>query len=85
MAKAKILVREVLNVSERYDVAFADLYDEDVVKDVQICMPKYCQISSFVGKEVYFEVKNGTVQISQVKGKKQTEEVDTNETDCSEE
>ena len=84
MAKTKILVREVLDASERYDVVFADLYDGDTVKDVQVCMPKYCQISTMLGKEVYFEVKNGTVRVSQVKRKKKTEETGANEADCSE-
>lgn len=85
MAKTKILVREVLDVSDRYDVVYANLYDNDTVRDVQICMPKYCQMSSYVGKEVYYEMKDDSICVSQVKRKKKTEEADTNETDCSEE
>ena len=85
MAKTKILVREVLAASERYDVVFADLYDGEEVKDVQVCMPKYCQISSLVGKKVYFEVEDGRVRVSQVKTGKKNEQAEDNEVDCSEE
>lgn len=84
MAKTKILVREVLDVSERYDVVFADLYDGKEVKDVQVCMPKYCQISSLVGKEVYFDVVDGRVRVSKVKTGKKNEQAEDNEADCSE-
>ena len=66
MQNTKVLVKEVLNASDRYDVVFAELHDSELVRKVQICMPKYCQMPSLVGKEICYSIKNGKIIVKQV-------------------
>lgn len=66
MNKQKIFVRNVLPCAGDLDVAFVEMNG----RELQICMPKYCNISKCIGEEVYFEVRNGRYRVSEVRGPK---------------
>ena len=45
------------------DVAIIKMND----RELQICLPKYCNIAKYIGEEVYYEVRNGRYRISEVR------------------
>ena len=52
MNKQKIFVRNVLPCASDLDVAIIKMND----RELQICLPKYCNIAKYIGEEVYYEV-----------------------------
>lgn len=75
MNKTKIYVCDVLPCAGDLDVVFALREDESGEREVQICIPKYCEISKCIGEEIYYEIKSGRVRLSSVRTPKQ--KVDT--------
>lgn len=71
MRKTKIFVCDVLPCAGGLDVVVALLDDGTKEREVQICIPKYCNISKCIGEEIYYEMKNGKVRISGVRTPKQ--------------
>lgn len=63
MNKQKIFVRNVLPCASDLDVAIIKMND----RELQICLPKYCNIAKYIGEEVYYEVRNGRYRISEVR------------------
>lgn len=66
MNKNKIRVCGVLPCTGELDIVTAEVEDETGVRHLQICIPKYCEISKCIGEEIWYEVKNGRVRISSV-------------------
>lgn len=70
MSKTKIYVKDVIEPDGIYDVVFAEINDGISQRSLQICMPKYCNMPSLVGKEIFYEVKDGVVRVTPVKRNK---------------
>lgn len=75
MNKSKIFVCDVLPCAGELDVVVALLDDGTKEREVQICIPKYCNISKCIGEEIYYEMKNGKVRISEIRAPKQAKVV----------
>lgn len=75
MNKTKIYVCDVLPCVGDLDVVIALMESESGERKVQICIPKYCEISKCIGEEIYYEIKGGKVRLSSVRATKQ--KVDT--------
>lgn len=68
MGKCKFHIRKVESISDKYDIAYGELYEEDAdtCAEAQVCMPKYCNITNYVGKKVYYEIVDGKVEVTRV-------------------
>lgn len=60
MERKKIYVVEVLSQTKEFDVAHVRMGD----RRLQICFPKKCDITKYVGKEVFYEFDRGVVRLS---------------------
>lgn len=67
MSKQKLFVSDVLPCAGDLCVAFVLATVEDEIHAVQICLPKSCGIDKCVGEEIYYEMRNGKVRISEVR------------------
>lgn len=67
MNKMKLCISDVLPCAGNLCVAFALMDDGDDIKEIQVCLPKSCGIEKCVGKEIYYEMRNGKVRISEVR------------------
>lgn len=63
MNKQKIFVRNVLPCASDLDVAIVEMNG----RELQICLPKYCNVAKYTGEEVYYEVRNGRYRISEIR------------------
>ena len=63
MGKTKIFVSKVLPCAGDLEVAIVLMDDGATSKEVQLCVPKSCNISSCIGEEVYYECRNGRVYL----------------------
>lgn len=66
MAKTKIFVCEVLPCAGDLEVAVVLMDDGQAEREIQLCVPKSCNISKCVGEEIYYEMKHGEVRIKAV-------------------
>lgn len=85
MSKNKIFVCEVLPCTGDLDVVVALVEEGGTTKEMQVCIPKYCEISKCIGEEIYYEVKNGRVRLSAVRSPKYQAEDPTQEVESGEE
>lgn len=63
MNKQKIFVRNVLPCAGDLDVAIVEMNG----RELQVCLPKYCNVTKCIGEEIYYEVRNGKYRISEVR------------------
>ena len=61
--KKKIFFLHFFTCASDLDVAIIKMND----RELQICLPKYCNIAKYIGEEVYYEVRNGRYRISEVR------------------
>ena len=66
MSKTKIFISEVLPCAGDLEVAIVLINDSNGEKEVQLCIPKSCNISKHIGEEVYFELTNGKVRLKAI-------------------
>ena len=59
----KFFLGKVMRSAPDLDVAIIKMND----RELQICLPKYCNIAKYIGEEVYYEVRNGRYRISEVR------------------
>ncbi|MCM1220768.1 MAG: hypothetical protein NC548_40385 [Lachnospiraceae bacterium] len=70
MNKQRVFVRNVLPCAGDLDVAFVKMNG----RELQICLPKYCNTSKYIGEEVYYEIRNGRYRVSEIRSPKVREE-----------
>ncbi len=85
MSKNKIFVCDVLPCAGDLDVVVALVEDGETTREVQICIPKYCDISKCIGEEIYYEIKNGRVRLSAVRSPKHEVDDPTQDIESGEE
>lgn len=85
MNKNKILVCDVIPCAGDLDTVIALVEDGTSAREVQVCLPKYCELSKRIGEEIYYEIKNGRVRLSEVRLPKREEEIPTQDMESGEE
>jgi len=85
MGKKKIFVSEVLPCAGELCVVMALMEVGNELKEVQVCLPKSCGIEKCVGEEIYYEMKNGRVRISEVRQPKPEVEIPSHDVESGEE
>lgn len=67
MDKCKIYVKSVLPCTGELEVANIIMTDNGEKKELQLCVPKSSGISECVGKEIFYEYKDGSVRLTDIK------------------
>lgn len=84
MNKKKIYVSDVLPCAGDLCVVKALMEVDDGLHEVQICLPKSCGIEKCVGEEIYYEMRNGKVRISEVRQPEPEVEIPTQDIEVGE-